>query len=156
MENRQNSTKKKKKIPRWPENGGCLNKIKIVMEKKKSQVYLLTNITNYKSPWWPKTNSKLVYLQVCRLDRAKSSLPALPSTGISMGPCARQAASGLLHFYLGRAGLGSTSAFWVLFTLPLTQFPSLHVSFVEVAIRAHSISQTGNIHDTSLWSSRPF
>lgn len=47
-----------------------------------------------------------------------SSLPTLPSTGISTGPCARQAASGLLHFYLGRAGLDSTSAVWVLCTPP--------------------------------------
>lgn len=38
----------------------------------------------------------------------------------------------------------------------LTQFPSLHVSFVEVATRAHSISQTGNINDTSPWSSGSF
>ena len=38
----------------------------------------------------------------------------------------------------------------------LPQFPSLHVSFVEVATRAHSISQTGNINDTSQWFRGPF
>lgn len=100
-----------------------------------------------------KTNSKLGYLQVCSLDRAKSSLPALASTGISMGSCARQAASGLLHFYLGRSGLDSTSALWVLCIPSNSVSLPLHVSFVEAATRAHSVSQTGNINDTSLWSS---
>lgn len=51
--------KNKQMIPRWPENEGCLIKIKIVMEKKKSQACLLTNITNCESPWWPKLTANL-------------------------------------------------------------------------------------------------